>query len=162
MNQLWMALVALTITCTFAAAEDNSETKGKKVDFETYTSYFESNKSGLTGDTSYLSFTNPAAFDMIFGKAVVMGQKSKFLGKDAFDSQIVVAAIKRGKVVWTYKVTSVTADNDTLYVYYEASSKASDSATFASPLIVAVNKGKYTKVVFVENGKEVGTAKIGS
>lgn len=162
MNQLWMALVALTFTFSFAAAEDKNETKGKKVEFETYTSYFESNKSGLTGDASYLAFANPASFDMVFGKAVVMGQKAKFLAKDTFDRQIVVATIKRGKAVWTYKVTSVTADNDTLYVNYEATSKVSDSATFASPLVVVVDKGKYTKAVFVENGKEVGTAKIGS
>jgi len=33
------------------------------------------------------------------------------------------------------------------------------TATFASPLVVAVPKGKITKVVFVENGKEIGSAK---
>ena len=44
-----------------------------------------------------------------------------------------------------------------LYTAY----KKEGSATFACPLIVSVPKGKYTVVVFVENGKVVKKMEIG-
>jgi hypothetical protein len=160
-------LIAVTVSLVLAGiaglarAADQDEAKGKKVEYEVHTGYFESNKSGLKGDVSYLVFTDEKAFRMTFGKAVVMGKKDNFLPKDAFDKKMVVAVIKRGTAVWTYKVEKVTADDDTLYVQYEATSKdRSDTAKFASPLIVSVEKGKYTSVVFIENGKKVGTAKV--
>jgi hypothetical protein len=34
------------------------------------------------------------------------------------------------------------------------------TANYAMPMIVAVDKGKLTKVVFIENGKEVGRAEL--
>jgi hypothetical protein len=58
----------------------------------------------------------------------------------------------------------VTADEGTQFVQYEATAKpGGGTATFATPLIIAVDKdkGKYTKVVFLENGKKAGEAEIG-
>jgi hypothetical protein len=159
MLPLTAGIVALSLAgvAEFGAAAD--EAKGKEVKFDVYTSYFEKNNSGLKGEASYLALTDQQAFDKVFGAAAVM-KKQGFLPKDAFDKKMVVAAIKRGNAVWTYKVQKVTADDGTLYVQYEASSKDGGSARFASPLIVAVDRGKYTSVVYIENGKKVGTAKI--
>jgi hypothetical protein len=58
-------------------------------------------------------------------------------------------------------VEKVTADGDTLYVQYEAKKGPEAANTkYASPLIVSVDKGKYTTVVFLENGKKAGTVKL--
>jgi hypothetical protein len=140
------------------AADD--EAKGKKVDAEVHNGYFEKNNSGLKGDTSFLVFTDQDAFDKIFGVGRVMGDKQKFLPKNAFDKKIVVAAITRGNAVTSYEVEKVTTDEGTLYVQYKTTSKGG-TAKYASPLIVSVDKDKFSAVEFIENGKKVGTAKIG-
>jgi hypothetical protein len=144
-----------------APADDKDEPKGDKVEFTVHDGYFESNKSGLKGDASFLAFTNDESFNKIFGVAVVMGKKKNFLPKDAFDKKLVVATIKRGDKIWEYKIDKVTGDGKTLYVAYSATGKDGGGATFASPLIVAVDKGKYTSVVFIEDGKKAGAAEIG-
>jgi hypothetical protein len=158
---LLIAAAALPVLVAgLALAADKAEAKGKKVEFDVYDDYFESNKSGLKGETSFLAITDPDTFDKVFGKAAVMGAKQKFLPKDAFDTKLVVAVIHRGNAVWRYKVDQVTADGDTLNVQYEATSKTGGTATFHSPLVVAVDKVKYTSVAFIENGEKIGTAKI--
>jgi hypothetical protein len=157
-----MVLAGLMLAVGSVRAAD--EAKGNKVEFQTHNGYFESNKSGLKGEASYLAFTDEKKFDEVFGKAVVMGGKPNFLPKDAFDKKLVVATIKRGDAVYEYKVEKVTADEGTLYVQYDATAKkGGGTATFATPLIIAVDKdkGKYTKVVFIENGKKAGEAEIG-
>ncbi|PQV63766.1 Sporulation and spore germination [Abditibacterium utsteinense] len=128
------------------------------VGYGSYGSYFESNQSGLKGRASYLAFANRRAFDKVFGAGAVMGN-NKFLLESAFQSGLVVAVIKRGKVLWNYRVQRVMASNNAITVHYSAKSiGAEDSpqgATFASPLIVAVDKKNCTSVSFVENGKSV-------
>ena len=48
------------------------------------------------------------------------------------------------------------------YLQYTATpQESSGTATFATPLILSVDKGKYTSVAFIENGKKAGTAKVG-
>jgi hypothetical protein len=44
---------------------------------------------------------------------------------------------------------------------YTTTSKKSDSATFACPLIVSIPKGEYSAIRFVENGKTIKTIEIG-
>jgi hypothetical protein len=156
-----VALLAGITGLALADDKDKEEARGNKVEFKVQSGYFEKNNSGLKGDESVLAFTDPKSFDQVFGVAFTMGKKPEVLAKDAFDTRLVVAAIKRGDAPWTYKVDKVTADGDTLYVQYEATSKKGDgSAKFASPLIVSVDKGKYKTVVFIENGKRVGTADV--
>jgi hypothetical protein len=161
MKVLLATLAFVALPLQFAHAADKDEAKGDKIEYQVHNGYFESNKSGLKGDTSFLAFTNTASFDKVFGTAVVMGKKNNFLPKDAFDTKVVFATIKRGNKVWEYKVEKVTAEKDTVYIQYTASAKDGGTATFASPLIVSVDKGKYTSVVFIEDGKKVGTAEIG-
>jgi hypothetical protein len=152
-------LAALLLAGTaWAAGKDEG---GKEVKFTVYNGYFQSNKAGLKGPASYLVFTDEAAFNKVFGKAAVMGQKKTYLPMGAFESKMVVAVIKRGNALWTYKVDKVTADKGTLTVHYEAKSGRPSTARFASPLIISVDKDKYSSVVFVENGKKAETVKVG-
>jgi hypothetical protein len=161
---LSLAVVFLPLLAVAAPAPDDEKPKGKAVESEVYTKYFESNKSGLKGDASYLAITEPEAFAATFGGPgfVMGGDKPKVLPKDAFEKKMVVAVIKRGDAITTYKDVKVTADDETLYVSYDAEAKGGGgSAKFASPLIVSLDKGKYTNVIFFENGKKVGSAKVG-
>ncbi|HZT81027.1 MAG TPA: hypothetical protein VFA26_12420 [Gemmataceae bacterium] len=161
MLPLIAGFVCLALAAVATAADDKAEAKGKPVDYEVYTSYFQKNNSGLKGDQSFVAITTQEGFDKIFGPARVM-KPQKFLPTDAFAKKMVAATIKRGKAITTYKVDKVTSDGGTLYVQYEAMAKGGGgTATYASPLIVAVDKGKYAEVVFIENGKKVGTAKVG-
>jgi hypothetical protein len=161
MRNALATLVALCLPPLLAAAPDREEAaKGKKVKYERYNGYFEKNSSGLTGGSSYLVFTNRDAFDKVFGVARVIG-KQKFLPKDAFEKQAVVAVIKRGKAITNYKVDGVTADKGTLTVRYGAKMEEPGTATFATPLILSVPKGKYKSVRFIENGKKAETVKVG-
>ena len=157
-------LMAIFAAAGFLAASAMAaDTKGTKVDYQVHDGHFESNKSGLTGDASYLAITDKAGFDKLFGSAAVMGKKYNWVPKDAFEKKMVVAVIKRGDAPVGYKVDQVTMADGKLTVQYTAAAigAAGGSAKFASPLILTVDKGKYSEVVFVENGKQVGTAKIG-
>ena len=131
----------------------------REVSFQRYDSYFEKNNSGLKGKTSYLVINSQTEFDKVFGAAATMGQNS-FLPANVFDTKLVVATIRRGRFNSTYDVTGVAARGKTLYVRYQVKDEPSSSATFASPLILAVDKGDYSRVVFMENGKRVGAVSL--
>jgi hypothetical protein len=130
-----------------------------KVNYQIYNSYFESNRSGLKGSSSYLVLTNQAAFDTIFSAAAIMGP-NRFLPENYFRSHMVAAVIKRGRAPWTYNITHVTTIKNTLYIHYNASAKSAGGATFASPAIMGIDKRNYASVVFIENGKEVGAVPL--
>ena len=69
-----------------------------------------------------------------------------------------VAVIHRGNAASTYEVEKLTTEGDTLTVRYKATEGKAGTAKFASPMILSVDKGKFKKVVFIENGKEAGSA----
>ncbi|MGH9765541.1 MAG: hypothetical protein ACREDR_27910 [Blastocatellia bacterium] len=123
------------------------------MDFQHYDSYFEGNDSGLKGKTSYLVFTDKSKFDKIFHPAATMGDNS-FLPENAFDTKLVIATIARGNFLRKYDLANVTAKNGRLYVWYTFKDSEDSSARFNSPLILAVDKGNYSQVVFMEKGKE--------
>jgi hypothetical protein len=155
-----LALVLLAVLLLLPALGLAAE---EKVEYTLHIpGYFESNKSGLKGPASYLLFTKKKGFDDVFKSVFVPGGKAKLLPKDAFDTKIVLATIKRGSESFSYKVEKVTAKNGVLELRYTATGKGGGgSATFASPLIVAVPRGKWTAVEFIENGKKVATIKMG-
>ena len=68
----------------------------REPDFQRYDSYFERNDSGLKGETSYLVFTSQAQFDRVFHPAPTMGPNG-FLPEKAFDTELVIATVKRGR-----------------------------------------------------------------
>ena len=165
MGKRWAIAVAVLLPLSLVAkrgsAADKAEAKGEKTDYKVYKSYFVSNKAGLKGESSYLAFADQKSLDKIFRPAPPnIGQKREYLPRNVFESQIVVAVVKQGNKMWEYKIEKVTVDKDTLYVQYTTTSKDTPTATFASPLIVAVDKGKIASVVFVEDGAQAGTAKI--
>jgi hypothetical protein len=155
-----LAVLALPLLVRAAPAPDEDTAKGKEVKFEVHSGHFQKNDAGLKGDASYLVFTDRESFDKVFGVGATM-RKQNFVPKDAFDKKMVVAVIKRGNAVTEYKVEKVTADEGTLYVQYTAKTGAAGTASYASPLIVSVDKDKYTAVVFLENGKKVEKVKVG-
>ncbi|MCE9553245.1 MAG: hypothetical protein K8T91_07695 [Planctomycetes bacterium] len=130
-------------------------TQPTTIPFDTHNGYFVSNKFEPQAPASFVVLRDQKAFDEVFGAGFVMNDKSHRLPADAFDAKIVVAAIKRGKVVVEFKVGDVTLDADVLIVRYTTTSTKQDSAEFACPLIVSVPKGDYTAVDFVEDGKSV-------
>jgi hypothetical protein len=129
----------------------------RNLDFQRYDSYFERNDTGLTVQTSYLVFTSQAQFDKIFGAAATMG-RNNFLPNNAFNTKVVFATIARGHFLRAYDGPKVTTKDGTIYVWYKIKDTPQESATFASPLILAVDKGQYSEVIFMEDGKRVGAA----
>jgi len=150
MKRLEVVLLLLVVgwygQITLAAASVN-------LPFDTYSGYFVSNKFEPDAAESFLVITDQGQFDRVFGAAMVMGDKSHRLSKDAFKSNIVLAAIKRGKAFWEFKIEAVAEAAGVVELRYTTTEKKSDSATFACPLIVSIPKGRYVGVRFVENGK---------
>jgi hypothetical protein len=160
MKRITGIITALMLIVVAQAFATDTTTAGpeRKLEFKRYdSSYFERNDTGLTTQTSYLVFTSRAQFDKIFGAAPTMGQ-NHFLPDNTFDTKIVVAAIARGHFLRKYDDPKVTTTNGMIYVSYKIKDAEQKSATFASPLILAVDKGEYSEVVFTENGKRVGAA----
>jgi hypothetical protein len=129
------------------------------VDYHQYQSYFEKNNSRLKGAVSYLVITNQREFDRIFG-ATATAADNEFLPEGVFKSRLVVATIKRGNSIREYRVKQVAADKRKLFVWYDTEDRPQGSATFSSPLILAVAKGNYREVVFMENGKRAGSVRL--
>lgn len=127
--------------------------------FERYTSYFERNDSGLSGEASYLAFSSQDQFDRVFGPAATMGRNS-FLPRNSFPGKIVVAAVHRGSYLTTYDSIAAEPQDQVLYIRYTVKKGTPGSAVFHSPLILAIDAAHFSKVVFVENGKQAGSATI--
>jgi inhibitor of cysteine peptidase len=158
MKKLIFVFVAVILSFADSVAGTVKTKTDAAVDFQRYESYFEKNDSGLKGATSYLVLTGQQQFDKVFGPAATMGTNT-FLPQDAFKTKIIVAAIKRGSLR-RYSDIQVTANSRILTVSYSAADDQPGRATFRSPLILSVEKGKYKEVVFVENGKKHRTVKI--
>ena len=161
MKNILMTAMLSVFVFAFTCAAQNKQTgdlSRSAVAFERYESYFEKNNSGLKGEKSYLAVGSQKRFDGIFGAAATMDDNN-FLPDDAFKSKIIVATIKRGSLR-KYEDVKITAEKGKLIVSYKVKDDALNSATFSSPLILAVAQGKYKEVVFMENGKRVGKAKL--
>jgi hypothetical protein len=154
-----LPLIAFAVPALLLAADDK-----KPPEFAVHTGHFEKNNSGLKDEPSLLLLTDLAAFEKVFGTVPPTGlgggaRKNNPVTKEVFEKHLVAAVIRRGKAVTTYTEVSTKTDGETLTVSFKSEEGKPTTANFASPLVVAVPKGKLTKVVFVENGKEIGTAK---
>lgn len=163
MRRLLTVLFAVAL-CTAAPADEKP--KGEKLDIGTFGGHFEKNNSGLTGDASFLLLPDHAAFEKLFGTVPPAGlgkqppgRKTVPVTKATFETSVVAAVVKRGDASTTYTDVAAYLDGDTVTVTYKAATGKATTAKFSSPLFVAVPKDKVKKVVFVENGKEVGSAK---
>jgi hypothetical protein len=155
MQRKLLFLSGLILLSLRGLAADVSEPPAKPVAFETHEGYFVSNKFEPGAPASFVGIRDQASFDKVFGVAMVMGDKSHRLPAHCFDKKIVVSAIHRGKAMVTYQVKSVAAEGRTLVVRYTTQSKPDDNAEFACPLILSLDKGDFTTVRFVENGKDI-------
>jgi outer membrane protein assembly factor BamB len=153
---------ALIIPAAALRADDKVEAKGEKVVYTSHDGHFVKNTYELKGDSGYVAVADKDEFDKIFGVAAVGGKKFNWVPKDAFDKKIVVAAMKKGAALAEFKIEKVTADGDTLYVQYTADTKgsATGTATYVSPMIIAVDKAKIKTVIFIENGKKAATVDL--
>jgi hypothetical protein len=131
-----------------------------KLPFDSYSGYFVSNQFEPDAAESFVVLSDEKQFDRVFGVAMVMGDKFHRLPPDIFKEKVVLAAIKRGKAVWEFKVEDVAADHGVVQLRYTATAKASASATFACPLMVSIPRAKYAAVQFCENGKTVKTVEL--
>lgn len=154
LKQLKAALAAYD-TSVSESATATATTETINLPFDTYSGYFVSNKFEPDAAESFVVISDQERFDEVFGVAMVMDDKSHRLPEDAFKSNIVLAAIKRGGEVWEFKVEGVTIKDNVVELRYTTTSSKSDSATFSSPLIVSIPNGKYNAVQFIENGKAV-------
>ena len=128
--------------------------------FDMYSGYFVSNKFEPDAPESYVILNDQKRFDKVFGVAFVMNDKSHRLAKDAFESQIVVAVIKRGNFFWEYNVEDAVVQEGVIQLRYTAKSKATPDTRFACPMIVSLPRDEYSAVVFFENRKKVKTVKM--
>ncbi len=151
-------LAALALT-GMAAAADGTGAPPKDVAVESHAGYFVSNKFEPDAPTSFVVATDQAAFDKVFGVAMVMRDRSHRLPTGVFEKKMVVAAIHRGKAMVTYGAGHASTDGKTLVIRYTADSAPSASAEFACPLILSVTKGDYDAIQFIENGKLIRTVK---
>jgi len=151
---------SLVLLPFFATAAEVPVPSAKQVTFEIHSGYFVSNQFEPKEATSFVVLKDQPSFDKVFGVAMVMGDKSHRLERDAFAKKFVVAAVHRGKGMTTYQVQSVVEQARALVVRYTAETKASDSAEFACPLILSLEKSDCKSVRFVENGKEVKVLKL--
>ena len=127
-----IAIMAAALTFLFGAPA--SDDKAAKPAFVVHSGYFESNKSGLKGESSFLAFTNNKAYDNIFRSVFIPGKKPNLLPKGVFDKNLVVAVVKRGTSIYEYKVEKVEEKKGVLTITYKATGKdGGGSATFASP-----------------------------
>jgi hypothetical protein len=125
--------------------------------------FFESNKSGLKGEASYLAFTDRKKFDAVLRLVPPTGgRRATPLPADAFEKSVVLAVIRRGTQTYRFSGKKVSETEGVLTFAFtsEPEARFGDTATFATPFVVTVQKGKYRSVEFVENGKKVATVKL--
>ncbi len=152
-SPLWT--LAVCLTCHSAIAAEPAT-----LPHDTYTGYFVSNKFEPNTAQSFVVLADQDRFDKVFGVAFVMNDKSHRLPKDAFETLMVIATIKRGNAFWKYKVASVTVNGGVVQLRYNATSRKTPATTFSCPLIVSIPKGKYKAVDFIEGDEKLKTAEL--
>ncbi len=153
---LFTSSILVTILTASAGAAEPT-----KLAFDTYSGYFVSNQFEPDAPASFAVIDDQAGFDRVFGVAMVMGDKSHRLPKDAFKSHLILTAIKRGNASCEYKVEGVTVERGVIQLRYAVTSQPTPGASFACPLIVSAPRGTYQAVAFIEDGKKVNTLRIG-
>jgi hypothetical protein len=111
----------------------------------------------------YALIQNPAQWDAIFHPAPVMGGQNRPYcpdGKVYEKEQIVVVArvIPAPDANLTvFNVRQVVAGNEVLVLYYRFNNPENPASyTIKSHLAVAMPKYSYKRIVFIENGKQIG------
>lgn len=141
---------------------DDKKAEPPKANYTTLDGYYEKSTSGLSGPASHLVFTSVDPFDKVFALVPPMPKSTRTpVTKETFESKLVLAVVKRGQNLWNYEIERVTTDGDTLTLRYKVTAgQFQGGATFASPMVISVDKAGVKKVVFVENGNTVNTVEV--
>lgn len=132
-----------------------------QVPHEVHGDHFERNDSGLDGEVSTLVVDSHAEFEKLFGSAAVMRRKQNFVKPEVFARRRVCAVIHRGDAVWEYRVTSVTQTGDTVDIRYDARPQpGGGTASFASPLVVSLDRTDARRIRFIENDGAIATLDV--
>ncbi len=148
------------LVCVAAVLPAQERSASGRVRYEVHSGYSVSNQFEPGSSSSFLVIENEKQFNTVFGVAAIMGDKSDRLQPGAFQSRVVIAVIKRGNYVWDYHVDEIEDIQGVLYLHYTLTFEDGGLSSFSSPLIVSVERQKYTGVVFVENGKTVKRIKV--
>ena len=148
---------ALGLLLIASMSASSNEKKADNIAYEVFPRYFVKNTVKLPENSAFFVLQDKKSFDEIFGIGFVMGKKPKLVDDKLFEGNLIVTAIKTGNTPWTYEVEDVCVEKQQLIVKYKTAGKES-SAKYTVPLIVAVPRGEFTEVVFIENGKEAGKA----
>jgi hypothetical protein len=133
---------------------------GAPVAFDIVNGYWVSKQFAPNEAASFVVFRDQKAFQAAFGVQAEMGTSVHPLPKDAFETRMVVAAVKREKDYRAYTVQAVTVEAGVLTLQYNTtgfarSRSAPDSMDKSNVLIISVPKGDYAAIKFVEDGKVV-------
>jgi hypothetical protein len=141
------------------AADAKGKVAGKSLEFTTYSRpYFVKNTFEPKEKQSFAVLKSVDDFNRVFGVGMVMRGPRPQINEETFKSKIVLAVVSRGPMC-KYEVESVNAKGKGIEVRYNRKVEAPGTAQFAVPLIVAIPKGEYSSVKFVENGKQVKEVK---
>jgi hypothetical protein len=154
-RKLSLVLVLGMVEAAWSSAPATAP-NGVKLTPEVYGGYFAKNTFEPDAERSVVVAGTQAQFDAVFGAGVVMGDTSHRLAAGTFDKKVVVAVVRRAKAIATYKLGNVSVADGVLTVNYDVTLAPPGGAEFASTLIFSVDKTGVKKVVFVENGKQVG------
>ena len=156
-----LPFILLTLLLLTPACQPDSQpatqaaSRPAPVAFDIHVGHYVSNKFEPEKSESFVVIQDQETFDQTFGTALVQGKVANYLPAEAFQTKIVLAAIKRGHAIWTFNVTDVTTAGGVLTFRYTATSEKTDTADYASPVIISVPKGNYTAVLFEENATPV-------
>ena len=100
--------IAILLSAVFCPGQQASAAEPAKLAFDTYSGYFVSNKFERDAAESFVVIHDQGQFDKVFGVGFVMRDVHHRLPKDAFQSLMVIAAVKRGQALVEYKVEGVT------------------------------------------------------
>jgi hypothetical protein len=145
---------------TLAYAEDKP--KEEKPVSTIHTGHFVRNDTVNETRSLYVC-VDMEAFEKLFGTVPPLngngGRKTNPVKEEVFEKNTVVAVVTRAMAITTYTEVSTKVDGTKLVVSYKCETGKPSSASYASPLVLSVPKGEWKTATFIENGKEVGSAK---
>jgi hypothetical protein len=156
----WLTIALLSIAFVPALHAGEKDGKVEKVNFDIYQQpYFVKNTAPIKGNPACLVITSKKQFDEIFGVGFVMKQKYKLIDDKTFESKMVLVVVNKGNAFWTYKDVRTEQCKGKITLQFAADMTPS-SSTSAVPLIVAVERGGNTRVLFREGDKELAEVNL--
>ncbi len=144
-----------------AISADAPEPAPAAVAVKVHSGHFVSNQYKPDDALTLALFHTLADFKIAFGTAAFGlgrgGKQLDYVNEAAFNNGVVAALIHRGNTPYEYKLIAPTdLVRGVLTLNIRAAGQPSDTATFASPLIVSMPRAGITHVRFVENDRELG------